>query len=83
MDFHNCNNLKISGITSKDSPKNHISIDSCNIVVISNIQLFAPENSPNTDGIDISTSTNVEISKSTIGTGMYLYKIHALLNLIL
>ncbi|EOA14590.1 hypothetical protein CARUB_v10027840mg, partial [Capsella rubella] len=69
MDFHNCNNLNISGITSKDSPRNHISINSCNNVVISNIQLFAPEKSPNTDGIDISTSTNVTISKSTIGTG--------------
>ncbi|XP_002863542.2 probable polygalacturonase At3g15720, partial [Arabidopsis lyrata subsp. lyrata] len=69
LDFNNCNNLKISGITSKDSPRNHISIDSCNIVMISNIQLFAPETSPNTDGIDISTSTNVDISKSTIGTG--------------
>ncbi|KAL1215610.1 putative polygalacturonase [Cardamine amara subsp. amara] len=65
----NCNNLRINGITSIDSPRNHISIKSCNTVAISNINLFAPEKSPNTDGIDISDSTNINIFDSTIQTG--------------
>ncbi|XP_022547548.1 probable polygalacturonase At3g15720 isoform X2 [Brassica napus] len=64
-----CDNLIISGITSIDSPKNHISIAACTNVVVSNIGLFAPEDSPNTDGIDISRSTNVNIFDSTIQTG--------------
>ena len=67
-----CDNLIISGITSIDSPKNHISIAACTNVVVSNIGLFAPEDSPNTDGIDISRSTNVNIFDSTIQTGTYL-----------
>ncbi|CAH2046422.1 unnamed protein product [Thlaspi arvense] len=69
LEFRNCNNLNISGITSIDSPRNHISINNCDKVMISNIQLFAPEKSPNTDGINISFSTNVSISNSIIGTG--------------
>ncbi|KAL1215611.1 putative polygalacturonase [Cardamine amara subsp. amara] len=64
-----CDNLRINGITSIDSPKNHISIRSCNTVAISNINLFAPEKSPNTDGIDISNSTNINIFDSAIQTG--------------
>lgn len=68
----NCDNLRINGITSIDSPRNHISIKSCNNVAISNINLIAPEKSPNTDGIDISDSTNINIFDSTIQTGAYL-----------
>ncbi|CAN8229263.1 unnamed protein product [Cochlearia groenlandica] len=64
-----CDNLKIDGITSIDSPKNHISIKACKIVAISNINLIAPEDSPNTDGIDISDSTNINVFDSTIQTG--------------
>ncbi|KAF8101530.1 hypothetical protein N665_0204s0027 [Sinapis alba] len=64
-----CDNLIISRITSIDSPKNHISIAACTNVAVSNIGLFAPEDSPNTDGIDISRSTNVNIFDSTIQTG--------------
>ncbi|AED93697.1 Pectin lyase-like superfamily protein [Arabidopsis thaliana] len=65
----NCNNLTINGITSIDSPKSHISIKNCHYVAISKINILAPENSPNTDGIDISYSTNVNIFDSTIQTG--------------
>ncbi|CAH8315038.1 unnamed protein product [Eruca vesicaria subsp. sativa] len=64
-----CDNLIITGITSIDSPRNHISIAACTNVAISNIHLFAPEDSPNTDGIDISRSSNVNIFDSTIQTG--------------
>jgi len=69
----NCNNLTINGITSIDSPKSHISIKNCHYVAISKINILAPENSPNTDGIDISYSTNVNIFDSTIQTGAYLF----------
>ncbi|ESQ53528.1 hypothetical protein EUTSA_v10027457mg, partial [Eutrema salsugineum] len=69
LHFTKCDNLRISGITSIDSPKNHISIKACENVAISNINLLAPEESPNTDGIDISDSTNVNIFESTIQTG--------------
>ncbi|XP_031387119.1 probable polygalacturonase At3g15720 [Punica granatum] len=67
--FHNCNNLQILGLQSFNSPRNHISISSCNYVRLSNVYLSAPETSPNTDGIDISESTNIRIQESVISTG--------------
>lgn len=73
LHINQCDNLRISGITSIDSPKNHISIHECKNVAISNINLIAPEESPNTDGIDISDSASVNIFDSTIQTGTYVY----------
>ncbi|WJX39435.1 hypothetical protein P8452_26979 [Trifolium repens] len=67
--FLECDNLKHGPLTHLNSPRNHISIDGCNDVLISNVNLIAPETSPNTDGIDISSSTKVFIEHSTISTG--------------
>ncbi|KFK36655.1 hypothetical protein AALP_AA4G152900 [Arabis alpina] len=69
LHFERCDNLSIIGITSLNSPKNHISISQSNNVYISRIKLFAPEDSPNTDGIDISRSSVVNIVDTMIGTG--------------
>ncbi|XP_065851165.1 probable polygalacturonase At3g15720 [Euphorbia lathyris] len=69
LQFRNCNNLGISGLKYINSPKAHIGLNRCNYVSIYNINIFAPENSPNTDGIDLSLSHNVHISDSIIGTG--------------
>ncbi|KAK8485994.1 hypothetical protein V6N11_069281 [Hibiscus sabdariffa] len=67
--FHNCNGLRLKGLTHLDSPKRHIGINGCKDVVVSDLLIKAPEDSPNTDGIDISDSTNVLIQDSTIETG--------------
>ncbi|GAB2284910.1 hypothetical protein Dimus_019363 [Dionaea muscipula] len=67
--FHNCQGLRVNGLKSMNSPRNHISISNCGDADISNIQLKAPEDSPNTDGIDISDSSNIYIHDSFIGTG--------------
>ncbi|KAG7014865.1 putative polygalacturonase, partial [Cucurbita argyrosperma subsp. argyrosperma] len=67
--FHNCNGLRLSKMKHINSGKNHISINDCNNVVISNIHISAPDESPNTDGIDISQSKNVLIQNSFITTG--------------
>lgn len=69
LDFQTCNNLRVMDLTSKNSPLNHMSISGCNGVSMSKISLIAPEESPNTDGIDISKSQHVDISDSWIGTG--------------
>ncbi|XP_019090110.1 PREDICTED: probable polygalacturonase At3g15720 [Camelina sativa] len=69
LHINKCNNLTINGISSINSPKTHLSIKSCNYVAISKINLLAPETSPNTDGIDIQNSTNINIFDSTIQTG--------------
>ncbi|XP_042481114.1 probable polygalacturonase At3g15720 [Macadamia integrifolia] len=67
--FHCCNGLQLSGLKHMNSPKNHISINNCTEVIISLLNITAPQNSPNTDGIDISASTHVLIRDSCIGTG--------------
>ncbi|XP_050220250.1 probable polygalacturonase At3g15720 [Mercurialis annua] len=64
-----CENLRVTGLTHMNSPRNHISIDSCTGVIISNLTIIAPEDSPNTDGIDIIRSTYVQIQDSNISTG--------------
>ncbi|CAK9158444.1 unnamed protein product [Ilex paraguariensis] len=69
LSFQNCNNLVLQGLKHTDSQKNHISISNCHDVTVSGLQITAPEKSPNTDGIDISHSTNVRIQDCVIGTG--------------
>ncbi|KAK7379631.1 hypothetical protein VNO80_05095 [Phaseolus coccineus] len=69
LHFHNCKDVTLSSIHHKNSPRNHISIDTCNSLEISQIHIIAPEESPNTDGIDISGSSNIFIHSSTIQTG--------------
>ncbi|KAL2329378.1 hypothetical protein Fmac_022805 [Flemingia macrophylla] len=67
--IHNCNKLVLSGTRHVNSAKNHISINSCNTVNVLNITTIAPEDSPNTDGIDISESSLINVEDSTFATG--------------
>ncbi|KAK6265993.1 hypothetical protein QUC31_016830 [Theobroma cacao] len=69
LNFYACNGLRLHGLTHLNSPRTHIAIKGCVGVSISNIHIIAPEDSPNTDGIDIATSSNVVIQDSRIGTG--------------
>ncbi|KAK8628050.1 hypothetical protein V6N13_063762 [Hibiscus sabdariffa] len=69
LHFHRCNDLRLSGLTHLNSQKNHIGIHNCRGVSISNLHIIAPSDSPNTDGIDISLSTQILISNTFIGTG--------------
>ncbi|CAI0465418.1 unnamed protein product, partial [Linum tenue] len=59
----------LSGLKHFNSQRNHISIDGCNDVIVSGLHIFAPEQSPNTDGIDIAGSTNIQVMNSVIQTG--------------
>ncbi|XP_030958783.1 probable polygalacturonase At3g15720 [Quercus lobata] len=69
LQFNHCNNLQLSGLTHLNSPKNHISLTACNGASLSYLHISAPASSPNTDGIDISSSTNINIHDSDIATG--------------
>ncbi|KAL5067813.1 hypothetical protein RYX36_018700, partial [Vicia faba] len=64
-----CENIKLSGLKHINSPRNHLSITSCTRALIFNLHMTAPEDSPNTDGIDISSSTYIVIQRSIISTG--------------
>ncbi|GMY06442.1 probable polygalacturonase At3g15720 [Fagus crenata] len=69
LHFQNCNGLQLSKLSHLNSPKNHISISGCNNVYISDLRIFAPEDSPNTDGIDIAHSSNVRVLNTVMETG--------------
>ncbi|KAL8216851.1 hypothetical protein R6Q57_023688 [Mikania cordata] len=69
LHFNDCNNLRLNGTTHIDSPSLHISIVNCQHVDIGNLRILAPEDSPNTDGIDLSTSSHINIHDSNIHTG--------------
>lgn len=76
MHFNFCNDLQLSGLNLVNSSRNHISITFSTGVNISNITITAPEDSPNTDGIDLSMSTTqVQIMNSTIQTGKYNFNV--------
>ncbi|KAJ8431819.1 hypothetical protein Cgig2_027564 [Carnegiea gigantea] len=69
LSLHRCNGLRLMGLKHKDSPNAHIRISDCDNSIISNLHINAPEDSPNTDGIDISSSTHLQIHNSIIATG--------------
>ncbi|XP_043721194.1 exopolygalacturonase-like [Telopea speciosissima] len=67
--FNHVNNGRIRGIHSLNSKAFHFMINFCQNLGIRRINIIAPDNSPNTDGIHISDSNSIGISKSMIGTG--------------
>ncbi|KAL9335559.1 hypothetical protein Peur_072740 [Populus x canadensis] len=69
LHFNKCNGLRLSNLHHVNSQKGHICINACDDVEVSNLQILAPDESPNTDGIDISESNHVNIHDSFIGTG--------------
>ncbi|OMO93049.1 Glycoside hydrolase, family 28 [Corchorus capsularis] len=69
LDFSACNGVQLKGLTHVNSPRAHVTVHGCKDVTISDIKITAPEKSPNTDGIDISSSSNIKIQDSTIATG--------------
>ncbi|KAL0319151.1 UNVERIFIED_CONTAM: putative polygalacturonase [Sesamum angustifolium] len=69
MMFRRCNGLRLDGFSKINGPGSHILISASNDVVVTNLRIVAPGDSPNTDAIDISSSTTVQIRNSFIATG--------------
>ncbi|XP_019181980.1 PREDICTED: polygalacturonase-like, partial [Ipomoea nil] len=67
--FYNSNNVIIEGLSSQNSQKFHIRIESCHNVKLQGVKVSAAGNSPNTDGIHVQLSTGVTILNSHISTG--------------
>nr|XP_018681760.1 PREDICTED: polygalacturonase-like [Musa acuminata subsp. malaccensis] len=62
-------NATISSISSIDSKLFHMQIFESRDITLDSIKISAPGDSPNTDGIHIADSTNIQVSNSVIGTG--------------
>ncbi|KAJ3681466.1 hypothetical protein LUZ60_015955 [Juncus effusus] len=69
VEISNSNNILISNLTFLNSPFWTIHPVYCSNVVIRNMTILAPLNSPNTDGIDPDSSTNVCIEDCHIESG--------------
>ncbi|RZC86898.1 hypothetical protein C5167_030250 [Papaver somniferum] len=69
LSLDNVKNGFVNGIVSVDSQWSHMSINGCTNMRVRRVVLIAPAQSPNTDGIDIQSSTGVTIVDSSIGTG--------------
>ncbi|XP_026422704.1 polygalacturonase-like isoform X3 [Papaver somniferum] len=69
LTFNSIKNGIVSGIVSVDSQRAHMAINGCNNMKVRKVILIAPDQSPNTDGIDIQSSTGVTIIDSSIRTG--------------
>ena len=67
--FLGSNKVIISGLKSLNSQTIHIAIDHCNNLLIENVRITAPSESPNTDGINVQASSGVTIRNNTIMTG--------------
>ncbi|URD75326.1 Glycosyl hydrolases family 28 [Musa troglodytarum] len=62
-------NATIENISSVDSKFFHIHIFESRNIIFDSIKISAPGDSPNTDGIHIANSANIQVGNSVIGTG--------------
>ncbi|XP_057428268.1 polygalacturonase-like [Lotus japonicus] len=69
LKFFKVNDSIVRDITSLNSMYFHYHIHGCSNVTFTNLTITAPGNSPNTDGMHISTSDRITVTDSTIGTG--------------
>ncbi|CAL4970235.1 unnamed protein product [Urochloa decumbens] len=69
IEFMHSTGIHISNIILKNSPFWNIHPVYCENVVVTNMMILAPHDSPNTDGVDPDSSTNVCIEDSYISTG--------------
>ncbi|XP_068646260.1 probable polygalacturonase At3g15720 [Aristolochia californica] len=69
LSFESCNMLQVLNVRLINSPRNHIVVNNCNHVFFSGISISAPRQSPNTDGINIGSSSFVTITKMNIASG--------------
>ncbi|KAF7084121.1 hypothetical protein CFC21_087805 [Triticum aestivum] len=63
------NNATIRGITLKNAKFFHLNLFNCKNVLVENVEITAPGNSPNTDGIHMGDSEDVTIKATNIGVG--------------
>ncbi|KAL0725494.1 hypothetical protein Bca4012_040093 [Brassica carinata] len=69
LTLYNLKNLNVKNLRVGNAQQIQISIEKCNSVNVKNVEITAPGDSPNTDGIHITNTQNIRISNSDIGTG--------------
>jgi polygalacturonase len=69
LTFHLCNNLKVNNLKIVNSQQIHMSVEGCTNVQLARLSITAPGTSPNTDGIHITRSKDVQVRDCAIKTG--------------
>lgn len=69
ISFNRCNVVKISGIKIINSPSWTVHPIKSNNISVNNVTIINPKDSPNTDGINPESSSNVRISDCYISVG--------------
>ncbi|KAJ0246742.1 Polygalacturonase ADPG1 [Hirschfeldia incana] len=69
LTLYNLKNLNVQNLRVRNAQQIQISVEKCNNVNIKNVEITAPDDSPNTDGIHVTNTQNIRISNSHIGTG--------------
>ena len=67
--FDQCERVRLEGVTLTNSPSFHLMPEQCKDVTIDGVTIVAPEDSPNTEGIDLSVSSRVLITRCRIDVG--------------
>ncbi|KAG8044731.1 hypothetical protein GUJ93_ZPchr0070g33433 [Zizania palustris] len=74
--FYGSSNVSVTGITIVNSSQCHLKFDSCQGVMVHNLTISSPENSPNTDGIHLQNSKEVSIHHTNLACGKSLIKLN-------
>ncbi|KAK4342461.1 hypothetical protein RND71_038277 [Anisodus tanguticus] len=69
LSFNFLTNSTIQDITSQDSKLFHVNVNGCRNLTFIRVNITAPPESINTDGIHVARSSNVNITDCVIGTG--------------
>ncbi|ONK63350.1 uncharacterized protein A4U43_C07F14140 [Asparagus officinalis] len=67
--FIKISNATIANLTLLNSKGYHMAIQRSNFVTVLNLNISAPGDSPNTDGLHISDCNNINVTRLAIGTG--------------
>ncbi|KAG2598391.1 hypothetical protein PVAP13_5KG358600 [Panicum virgatum] len=67
--FYSSFNVTVRNIRISNSPQCHLKFDSSGGIKVKNVTISSPGDSPNTDGIHLQNTRNVEIRSSNIGCG--------------
>lgn len=70
LTLYKCNNLVVEDLTIKNGQQIHLQFQDSSNVRVSGLNVTAPEDSPNTDGIHVTNTENIQISSSFVGTGI-------------
>ncbi|KAL1802616.1 hypothetical protein ACET3Z_031263 [Daucus carota] len=67
--FDGCKNMKVDNLKIRNAQQMHLSFKDSNNIKAYNLRVIAPGTSPNTDGIHITDTKNIEIYSSVVRTG--------------